>query len=156
MYASHETIVTTNRAILAGICECAAGKPVALDAAMTRIFRFSFMMTALTLASSCGSSSSSPTSPSTGGNTGTPITIVSGAKVLTSTAYSPNPLTVSSGTTVTWTNQDSTTHTATSDTGVFNGTVTPNAQFSYTFANKGTFTYHCSLHPNMVGSVVVQ
>jgi plastocyanin len=155
MRASHETIVTTYRAILAGNRECVAGSAVALDPAMTRIFRFAFMMTALTLASSCGSSSS-PTSPSTGSNTGTPITIVSGAQVLTTTAYSPNPLTITSGTTVTWTNKDSTTHTATSDSGLFNGSVAPNAQFSYMFANKGTFTYHCTLHPNMVGSVVVQ
>lgn len=121
---------------------------------MTRIFRLAFITTALAIASSCGGGSS-PTSPSTGGNSGTPITIVNGAQVLTTTAYSPNPLTVSVGTTVTWTNKDSTTHTATSDTGAFNGTVAPNAQFSFTFANAGTFTYHCSLHPNMVGSVVV-
>jgi len=117
------------------------------------------MLTVLALAASCGGgSSSTPTSPSTPstGNNGTPISIVAGARTLTTTAYSPNPLTISAGTTVTWTNNDSTTHTATSDSGVFNGTVAPSAQYSFTFTNKGTFTYHCSLHPNMVGSVVVQ
>jgi len=122
---------------------------------MTRILRFAFILTTLAIASSCGGGSS-PMSPSTGTNSVTPISIVSGARVLTSTAYSPNPLTISAGTTVTWTNNDSTTHTATSDSGAFNGTVAPNAQFSFTFANKGTFAYHCTLHPNMVGSVVVQ
>jgi plastocyanin len=147
--------VTAHRAILAETGEGVAGNGVALDVAMTHIFRFGFVVTALTLASSCGGSSS-PTSPSTSSNTGTPITIVSGAQVLTSTAYSPNPLTINAGTTVTWTNKDSTTHTATSDSGLFDGTVAPTAQFSFTFANKGTFTYHCTLHPNMVGSVVVQ
>ncbi len=155
MHASHETSVTTRCAILATTRECVAGNAVALEDGMTRILRFAFITTALTLATSCGSSSS-PTSPSTGSNTGTPITIVSGAQLLTNTAYSPNPLTINAGTTVTWTNKDSTTHTATSDSGVFNGSVAPNAQFSYTFSNKGTFTYHCTLHPNMVGSVVVQ
>ena len=125
---------------------------------MNRIIRFALMAAALTIATSCGSSNSTPTSPSNGGNnnTGTPITIVSGALVLTTTAYNPNPLTITAGTTVTWTNKDSTTHTATSDSGVFNGTVGPNQQFSFTFANKGTFTYHCSIHPGMVASVVVQ
>jgi plastocyanin len=123
---------------------------------MTRIICFAPIAAALAIATTCGGGSSTPTSPSTGNNNGTPITIVNGAQVLTNTAYSPNPLTISAGATVTWTNKDTTTHTATSDTGVFNGTVGPNAQFSFTFPNKGTFTYHCSLHPNMVGSVVVQ
>jgi plastocyanin len=114
---------------------------------------------ALAIAAGCGSSSSTPTTPSTGASSGngTPITIVKGAETLTTTAFSPNPLTIASGTTVTWTNSDNTQHTATSDTGAFNSNViNPGAGFSFTFQNKGTFTYHCSIHPNMVGSVVVQ
>jgi plastocyanin len=124
---------------------------------MTQIARLALVLVTVVALSSCGSNST-PTMPSaSSGNTnGTPITIVSGAQVLTTTAYNPNPLTITAGTTVTWTNQDSTTHTATSDTGVFNGTVGPNQQYSFTFPNKGTFTYHCSLHPNMVASVIVQ
>lgn len=123
---------------------------------MTRTTRFAFILAAIVTATSCGGGYSSPTTPSTGNNNGTPITIVGGAQTLTTTAYSPNPLTISAGTTVTWNNKDTTTHTATSDAGVFNGSMGPNGQYSFTFANKGTFTYHCSLHPNMVGSVVVQ
>lgn len=122
---------------------------------MTTTFRLAFILAAVTLASSCGgSSNSTPTSPTPAN--GTPVSIVSGAEFLTTTAYSPNPLNVSAGTTVTWTNNDSTTHTATSDGGAFNGTLAPRAQFSFTFQNKGTFTYHCSLHPNMIGTVNVQ
>ena len=70
--------------------------------------------------------------------------------------FVPISVTVTAGDTVTWTNKDSTTHTATSDSGAFGGTLGPNAQFSFAFSNKGTFTYHCTLHPNMVGTVVVQ
>jgi plastocyanin len=150
--------VAEHRSILAGTREFMAGSAVAINDVMTHTLRFAsviFTMAALALACSCGGGSS-PTSPSTGNNNGTPITIVSGASVLTTTAYSPDPLTISAGTTVTWTNKDSTTHTATSDTGVFGGTLGPNAQFSTTFPNKGTFTYHCTIHPNMIGSVVVQ
>ncbi|MGH9408919.1 MAG: cupredoxin domain-containing protein, partial [Vicinamibacterales bacterium] len=125
----------------------------------TRIVRLGIALTALAIAAGCGSSSSTPTTPSTGtsAGSGTPITIVKGAQTLTTTAYSPNPLTIAAGTTVTWTNSDNTQHTAVSDTGTFNsGLINPNAGFSFTFPSKGTFTYHCSLHPNMVGSVVVQ
>ena len=71
-------------------------------------------------------------------------------------AFSPATLNVPVGTTVTWTNNDGTTHTVTSDTGVFNsGDISPNATFSYTFNNTGTFTYHCSIHPYMQGTVIV-
>ena len=138
----------------------AVGNAVAVCTAMTRTLRHAFILGTLVLAASCGGGSSStptmPSTPSTGNNNGTPVSIVAGAQVLTTTAYAPNPLTISAGTTVTWTNNDRTTHTATSDSGAFNGTLAPNAQFSFTFANKGTFSYHCSLHPNMVASVIVQ
>jgi plastocyanin len=54
-------------------------------------------------------------------------------------------------------NNDSTAHTVTSNTGVFNsGTLGPGQSFSFTFQNAGTFQYHCSFHAGMVGSVVVQ
>jgi plastocyanin len=122
---------------------------------MTQNIRYAFILAAAVLMTSCGGYSS-PTTPSSDNNNGTPVTIVAGAERLTTTAYSPNPLTVSSGTTVTWTNRDSTTHTATSDSGAFSGNIAPNGQYSFTFQNKGTFTYHCSFHPNMVASVVVQ
>ncbi len=72
-------------------------------------------------------------------------------------AFSPSTLTVSVGTKVTWTNKDGTTHTVTSDTGVFNsGNVANGGSYSYTFNTAGTFQYHCSIHSNMTGTIVVK
>ena len=72
-------------------------------------------------------------------------------------AFSPATLPIPAGTTVTWTNNDSTTHTVTSDNGVFDsGNLAPNATFSYTFSNAGTFAYHCSIHTSMTGKIVVK
>ncbi len=72
-------------------------------------------------------------------------------------AFSPATLTVSVGTTVTWTNNDSTTHTITSDTGVFNsGNVANGKTYSYKFTTAGTYAYHCSIHSYMKGTVIVQ
>jgi plastocyanin len=72
-------------------------------------------------------------------------------------AFSPTTLTVKVGTTVTWTNKDSTSHTVVSDTGVFDsGNLAPNATYTYVFAKAGTFNYHCSIHPSMKGTVIVQ
>jgi plastocyanin len=112
------------------------------------------------VAAACGGSSgSSPTtSPSGGGGGGeTPVSVVRGASDLTNTAYSPNPIAVAAGGSVMWTNNDTTAHTATSNDGTWNsGTIAPGASFSRTFPTAGTFSYHCTIHPGMIGSVVVQ
>ena len=72
-------------------------------------------------------------------------------------AFSPATVTVAVGTTVTWTNQDAVAHTATSDTSAFTtGTIDPGKSASVTFSQAGTFPYHCLIHPNMLGTVVVQ
>jgi plastocyanin len=64
---------------------------------------------------------------------------------------------VKAGTTVTWTNNDSTTHHVASDTGVFDsGNLSPNTTFSYTFNNAGTFPYYCTIHTYMTGTIIVQ
>jgi plastocyanin len=70
-----------------------------------------------------------------------------------------NPLTIATGTTVTWRNTDVTTHTATSDSsGVFNtGNIAGNGgSASFTFNTAGTVHYHCAIHPGMIGTIVVQ
>jgi len=104
----------------------------------------------------CGSSSnSSMTNPSP--SNGTTVTIVTGAQSMTTTAYSPNPVTVSVGATVTWVNNDNTTHTATSNNGAFDtGAIPAGGRFSRQFSNTGSFAYHCSFHPNMIATVNVQ
>jgi plastocyanin len=72
-------------------------------------------------------------------------------------AYNPTPLTVTAGTTVTWTNKDNMAHTVTSDAGTFDsGDIQPGSTYTYTFDSKGTFTYHCTVHPYMHGTVTVQ
>jgi plastocyanin len=72
-------------------------------------------------------------------------------------AFSPATLTVSIGTTVTWTNDDSMTHTVTSNSGVFDSGDLPQGKtFSFTFNTAGTFDYHCAIHPSMVGHIIVQ
>ena len=79
------------------------------------------------------------------------------------TAFVPSTLTVSVGTTVTWTNKDPVAHTATSGTpgnptGTFSsGNLSQNGTFSHTFDTAGTFNYFCEIHPTqMTGQIVVQ
>ena len=71
--------------------------------------------------------------------------------------FSPKPIQVTVGSTVTWTNGTAPTHTATSDTGAWDtGNIAAGATSSaIAFTTAGTFTYHCAIHPSMTGSVVV-
>ena len=111
------------------------------------------------LLTACGSSSPStptPSSPAPGAG-GTPVTIVSGASIMTTTAFAPNPITVGVGGSVTWTNNDNTSHNATANDGTWNsGNIAPGASFTRSFPTAGSFPYHCTIHPGMVATVVVQ
>ena len=72
-------------------------------------------------------------------------------------AFSPQTITVSIGTTVTWTNRDSATHTVAFDDGsASSGRLAQGDQFERSFDKPGTFTYACSIHSAMKGTVVVQ
>jgi plastocyanin len=71
--------------------------------------------------------------------------------------FSPMTLTVKAGTTVTWKNTDGEPHTVTSDTGLFrSGGLDQDDTFSFKFDKPGTYKYVCSIHPKMVGTIVVQ
>jgi plastocyanin len=118
---------------------------------------------ALMSAVACGSSYSSPSpspspAPSPAPAPGGPaVSIPVGASVLGTSAYAPDMLNVDAGATVTWTNNDSTAHTSTSDAaGWDSGIVQPGGQFSVAFPTAGTYQYHCAIHPGMIGTVVVR
>jgi plastocyanin len=106
------------------------------------------------------------TGASGGGGTATSVSIVSGASSLTDTAYQPNPVEVSVGDTVTWTNDDTQPHTVTAGANAqpsgefdsspnFNPLLAPAQTFEHTFTQAGEYPYYCALHPNMVGTVSV-
>ena len=100
-----------------------------------------------------------------GGGGGTPVAdvlIVQGASTRTTTAFDPNPFTVTltAGTAaVKWGDNDNATpHRILADGGtpLFNSPQLSKGQtYTFTFTAAGTFTYHCSIHPGMVGSIQV-
>jgi plastocyanin len=73
-------------------------------------------------------------------------------------SFGPMTLTVSSGTTVTWINNDDVPHTVVSeDTTTFKSNALDTGdKFSYTFAKPGKYPYFCSVHPKMMAEIVVQ
>lgn len=111
----------------------------------------------LAIAGGCSSNPDAPSpapSPAPGSSS---VTIPMGASTLGNRAYAPDDVNVAVGETVTWVNADSVPHTSTSDaTGWDSGTVGAGGRFSFAFQSAGTFKYHCTIHPGMIGSVVVR
>lgn len=73
--------------------------------------------------------------------------------------YSPDAIAVRQGETVEWTNNDLAPHTVTSQGGVDtfdSGSIEPDASWSHTFSQPGTFSYACTFHPEMKGTITVK
>lgn len=71
--------------------------------------------------------------------------------------FEPATLTIAAGTRVTWVNDDTMPHTVADKGHVFrSAALDVKDQYSFTFATPGDFTYFCTLHPFMVGRVIVR
>jgi plastocyanin len=73
-------------------------------------------------------------------------------------AFSPKVLNVRAGTRVEWTNLDEEPHTVTSAGGQFpsSAALDTGDRYAITFSKPGTYPYYCTIHPMMVGTVVVK
>jgi amicyanin len=114
--------------------------------------------TSTTAATPTTGTTSTPTATATqAGNAQTVMIISSG-----SFAFSPATLTIKVGTTVIWKNTTAAPHTVTSDdgktfdSGMANPIAAQGGTFSFTFTSAGTFAYHCSIHPFMKATIIVQ
>jgi len=102
----------------------------------------------------CSKDSSNPYGPST---PAAPTPAPPNTVVLSGMAFGPASVTIAKNTTITWRNNDGMAHTSTSDTGVWDtGNISAGGSKTTTFATAGTFTYHCTYHKSMTGTIVVQ
>jgi plastocyanin len=116
---------------------------------------------ALALASCGGAATSSPAAsaaPTAGSTASAPPAVPAAAVRIAGFAFDPPTITVKTGTTVTWTNEDSATHTITwADGTPPSGSLKKGgAPYARTFDAPGTYAYACGIHPSMRGEVVVQ
>lgn len=110
----------------------------------------------LVVAGGCGSSSaggsSSAATAARGGSNGKVV-----KETIADYAFAPATLTVTAGTTVSWTNRDNTPHTATASNSSFDtGAIDPGQTRQVTFTKPGTYTFICSFHPFMHGTIIVK
>jgi plastocyanin len=72
-------------------------------------------------------------------------------------SFGPETLTVPTNSTVTWVNKDDVPHVIASNDGLFKSkALDTDDKYSFTFTKAGTYAYYCSVHPKMVGKIVVQ
>lgn len=84
------------------------------------------------------------------------IAAASGSVTIADFQFTPAQITIDQGDTVTWTNNGPTPHSATAPGGSFDTGIFPAGESrSHTFNEAGTFSYICTPHPDMHGTVVV-
>ena len=80
-----------------------------------------------------------------------------GAVAIEGFAFTPDSITVVAGTSVSWSNNDPTAHTVSAEDDSFDSDVLdPGKRFSFTFVDRGTYSYICNVHPDMKGTVKVE
>jgi plastocyanin len=121
----------------------------------TRLISLAALAGALSCSSNSGSNLMSPSTPST------PMPAGSANVMIQDFTFSPATVTIKAGAAVQWTNNGPSSHTTTSDNGVWDSGVLPvGGTFQMTFTKAGTYGYHCTIHPpsvypRFVGTVVV-
>ena len=72
-------------------------------------------------------------------------------------SFGVGTLNVPTNSTLTWVNKDDVPHTVTSTDGLFKSkALDTDDKYAYTFTKPGTYSYYCTIHPKMVGKIVVR
>ena len=108
---------------------------------------------------SCKTDSSNPYGSTTGPVSPAPVNVPPNTVLMSGMEFIPATITVSVGTTVTWSNSDAFAHTTTSNTGVWDsGNIAGGGSSAFKFTTPGTYPYQCTIHAamGMRGTVIVQ
>jgi plastocyanin len=109
-------------------------------------------------AAGCGSSDSSSTSSGSSSSTAASSSGGGVAIKMQNIAFDPKAVTVKVGQKITWTNDDSTDHNVTADSGADfkSDNIGKDATFEFTPDKAGTIKYECTIHPGMTATITVQ
>jgi len=81
-----------------------------------------------------------------------------GAKMISieNFAFNPSEISVAKGAEIVWVNNDKVLHDITLDNGAFDKDLQPSESFSFIFNEAGEYSYHCDIHPEMIGKIIVE
>jgi plastocyanin len=136
------------------IRRCSCGYQVCCPAGPMKTFKVLLVLTTTCITTACSSNTpSAPAPASPGPDVTINITGINGAQ-----SFAPSPTTVNVGQRVIWKNTDTRSHDAVQDTNAFSTPVLASGASSdpVMMNTRGTFTYHCTIHPSMVGTLTVQ
>lgn len=94
-------------------------------------------------------------SDSTTDSTGSPAAGDAVDVVIDNFVFDAGTVTISAGETVRWTNDQSVTHTVTSEDELWDATLSSGGTFEFTFVDGGSYSYFCAIHPSMTGTIEV-
>jgi plastocyanin len=119
--------------------------------------KFTDARPALAIAVMAVLSAAAPLAPNPGGVAVEAAPVARGAIIkIANFDFGPATITVPAGSSVTWVNNDDDAHSVVADNHAFHSAPLDTGEsFSFTFAAPGTYIYHCGLHPQMIGKVVV-
>jgi plastocyanin len=125
------------------------------------LFGLVVLLAVLAVAAACGSGSgnggATPASATPSASSGSAAPSGGSTVEIKNFMFTPMTLTVSVGTTVTWKFDDSTQHTVTANDKSFTSSPMASGQtYTHTFNTAGTVAYHCSIHPDMTGTIIVK
>ena len=114
-------------------------------------YKSSLILLVIILLVSCGKAAS----PSPAG-TGVPAQSGEAKVSIANFAFDPIAVTITTGTTVTWTNIDTVAHNILADDGSWGSkSLATGDKYSFTFTKAGTYSYHCGVHPTMKATITV-
>ena len=134
------------------MCAEALGAFFAVSTSMKTV-RSLVVMTLALGASACGSSSPATPTPAPAADMTVNVVGISG-----SSSFAPSPTTVSVGQRIIWKNGDTRSHNIIQDANAFTTPIIASGASAdaVTMSTRGTFPYHCGIHPSMVGTITVQ
>ena len=140
----------------------AEASPGALERPRRALLVLVGLIAAAAVATACSSSSKSGGAPSSApaaaSSAAGGTTVTGGSTVeIKNFMFSPMSVTVPVGSTVTWKFEDSTAHNVVADDKSFSSPTLSNGKiYTHAFTTAGTVKYHCSIHPFMTGTIIVQ
>jgi plastocyanin len=109
------------------------------------------------LAGCASSTATGPTNtPTVAAGTRTHVTVIATKSGHPDALYVPDPIRVYVGQTITWSNTDTDPHDVSADNGAFySGPIGTGGRWRWKATKPGTYTYTCTLHPDMHGTIIV-